>query len=302
MINLLNLTDFLSYSGIDIADINETFVQSWIDILNETIEEELGSVFELHPNFVQKYYSHNSNFMMFIDNWQPAGVVDSITVTDGGSGYSDTPTISIDGNATAKAVVVGGVITEIKIVYQGLNYTTAPIITITDSTGVNATATATISNLKVEVGSDYNATLSEIIEGQGYIIIPFKPNTPTKTYPIRTLKVGCVAGNQFLKITGTYGYAPSIPASEGLQGQLYSLLATLTYKNDSENSSGGRGETKKSKIGKVDKEYFSDSDSSKKNAYNSMSLPVKIQSEALGLIAGIKDSYTTNTSDYFSLI
>jgi FtsP/CotA-like multicopper oxidase with cupredoxin domain len=87
-------------------------------------------------------------------NWAfsplPKGPVAVVTPVDGGSGYSATPTVTIDdayGTATAPAdvtaVVTGGVITGFTINNGGAGYS-APVVTITDATGTGATADATI--------------------------------------------------------------------------------------------------------------------------------------------------------------
>ncbi len=82
---------------------------------------------------------------------QATGRVTSVTVNDGGSGY-DTATISFTGGgtspqeATAVAVIVGGVITEIRIVNPGAHYTEIPTVVITEgSTGSGASATAVVT-------------------------------------------------------------------------------------------------------------------------------------------------------------
>ncbi len=85
-------------------------------------------------------------------NWAysplPRGPVAVVTLTDGGTGYSATPVVTIDdvygtgSGATASATVAGGVITD--ITFTGGTGYSAPIVTITDATGIDATATATI--------------------------------------------------------------------------------------------------------------------------------------------------------------
>ena len=73
--------------------------------------------------------------------------VDSIQVLNSGSGYTDSPTITITGDgtgATAKATVVNGKIVSIQVVNTGSDYTAA-VVTISDSTGSGATATPTLS-------------------------------------------------------------------------------------------------------------------------------------------------------------
>jgi hypothetical protein len=75
----------------------------------------------------------------------------SITVTNGGSGYSTTnlPVITITGGggsgATAQPTVSGGKITAITITNRGAFYTSSPTITITGGSGTGAVATATIT-------------------------------------------------------------------------------------------------------------------------------------------------------------
>ncbi len=72
------------------------------------------------------------------------GAVDTITITDGGSGYTTAPVSFSFGGAVATANIVGGVITSITINNGGSGYTSAPIITI-GGDGINAAATATVS-------------------------------------------------------------------------------------------------------------------------------------------------------------
>lgn len=82
--------------------------------------------------------------------------VKSITVTNGGSGYTETPTVTFSGGggsgASATATVSGGVVTEITLnrdssgvnFYKEGTYTSPPTITITGGGGTGATATAEI--------------------------------------------------------------------------------------------------------------------------------------------------------------
>jgi hypothetical protein len=75
--------------------------------------------------------------------------ISSIAVTNPGTGYLTTPTVTITGDgvgATAEAVVVNGAIESIKITNRGINYSRA-IVTITDTgSGYGATALATIDS------------------------------------------------------------------------------------------------------------------------------------------------------------
>ncbi len=80
--------------------------------------------------------------------------VAKVIITNGGSGYSqgsstiitfsDPPAGGV--RATADATVTGGVITSIRITNSGFGYTSPPTITITSTSGVNASATAILPN------------------------------------------------------------------------------------------------------------------------------------------------------------
>lgn len=78
--------------------------------------------------------------------------IKTITVTDGGSGYTTAPTVTIGGNggATATATIADGKVTGITLdrdaitLYKVGKYTTPPTITISGGGGSGATATATI--------------------------------------------------------------------------------------------------------------------------------------------------------------
>jgi hypothetical protein len=94
------------------------------------------------------------------------GGVESITVTNPGFGYQYTPTITILGDgigATAQAVVVNGIIREIKVLTKGTGYTSA-LIKITnasgDTTGTLGAATATLEGKYGTLRTYFNDTLN----------------------------------------------------------------------------------------------------------------------------------------------
>lgn len=78
------------------------------------------------------------------------GVIDGITITDEGSGYTSAPTVSFSGGggsgATALAEVTGGVITNIIVTNVGSGYTSSPTVSFSGGGGSGATATASISS------------------------------------------------------------------------------------------------------------------------------------------------------------
>jgi len=92
---------------------------------------------------------------------EPIIEIRSISVTNGGSGYTTTPTITISGGdgsgATVQAVTLSsGVITNILLNNKGSGYTAAPTITISDpdtAGGTTATATATLSTNTLPAGT-----------------------------------------------------------------------------------------------------------------------------------------------------
>lgn len=86
------------------------------------------------------------------------GEIDSITVTDGGSGYDHTnvPTVLIHGDgvgATAHAVVdtMTGEITDIIVDTQGYGYTFAYVVIVDNNTGSGAAATVNLGHIPVSL-------------------------------------------------------------------------------------------------------------------------------------------------------
>lgn len=81
-----------------------------------------------------------------IPNTGPGGVVTSINVLTGGSGYLTAPTVTFGtGGASATAVISGGVVTNIIVTGGGSGYTATPSITLTGGSGTGATAVAVVS-------------------------------------------------------------------------------------------------------------------------------------------------------------
>ncbi len=85
-------------------------------------------------------------------------IVSSITLTNGGSGYTDAPAVTFTGGngtgATATATVENGVITDIALDTVGSGYTTVPTVNIAapPAGGTQASAIATIYTSLTEVG------------------------------------------------------------------------------------------------------------------------------------------------------
>jgi len=94
-------------------------------------------------------------------NWAfsplPLGPIASVTITVGGSGYSSGATASVSdaygtGEGAELAVqVAGGVVTSITVLNAGANYV-APVVSITDTSGQNAEAQATLNTSQLTGG------------------------------------------------------------------------------------------------------------------------------------------------------
>ena len=81
--------------------------------------------------------------------------VEKITITNGGSGYTSPPTVTIDApgtawgvQATAVATIVNGTVTEITLVSTGRGYTSTPSITITGAATASLTMKPILYSIK----------------------------------------------------------------------------------------------------------------------------------------------------------
>jgi hypothetical protein len=86
-----------------------------------------------------------------------AASVTSVTINQGGSGYTSAPTLTIDGGsptqrATATCTIVNGVINEVRVIIKGNGYVSVPSITITPALGNIPTSAAVLTvNLSTAV-------------------------------------------------------------------------------------------------------------------------------------------------------
>ena len=145
------------------------------------------------------------------------GIIDSIQVLSGGTGYSQvsTPTVTITGGggtgATAVANVLGGRVTSISITNPGSGYTSEPTVTISGGVVGNAGATA-IAKLGVLItasGSGYTSAptvsftggggsgasgLATIVGGRVTRVVVTDPGSGYSTLPTVSFTPGFTAG------------------------------------------------------------------------------------------------------------
>jgi len=103
------------------------------------------------------YYADGASNLFFTDGtsyYRQGTSVLAITVTNDGTEYTSTPTVTISApsltygtTATAVATVVSNKVSSITVTNAGSGYTSAPTVTITGGGGSSATATASVSAL-----------------------------------------------------------------------------------------------------------------------------------------------------------
>jgi hypothetical protein len=152
-----------------------------------------------------------------------AGTVSPIIdITDGGSGYSANPSITVasgsGSGATFYATVIGGVITAIVPTNPGTGYvatdTQLQNLTVTDATGTGATATIELMPFGVQ-GTCITAYSGRVWIGNGVNLIFSAPEspvdfsttdgggvTPSNDSTLRVSYIGLVSTNGFLYLVG----------------------------------------------------------------------------------------------------
>ena len=102
-------------------------------------------------------------------DWDSATDVASVTITDGGSGYTTAPTVTFSAptsgtTATGTATInTAGTVTGVTITDGGSGYTTAPTVTFSAPTsGTTATGTAVLGNALDTLAGDYASNTSKL--------------------------------------------------------------------------------------------------------------------------------------------
>jgi hypothetical protein len=211
----------------------------------ESLYECTNYVSERRGNQVVSFDLHVGASVSGFELYTKTAAVASLSVTNGGSGYSSAPTVAIAAHGTDDAVtgvtgaqatvtatvsaISGGAVTGVTVTDGGNSYTIAP--TVSFSGGGGAAATANIVDEAVDSISVTNG-------GSGYTSAPSVTLTSlahfgdeaTATAAVSSLSGGAVTG--FTSLSGGAGYtsAPSVSFSGGggSSAAASATLATLT--------------------------------------------------------------------------
>ena len=157
-----------------------------------------------------------------------------IFITNGGSGYTSAPTVTVSGNGTATASISGGKVTAITITSVGSGYTNHPSVTITAPSGSGSIAAATA---RITSGSVTSLSIGD--DGSGYTNGTSATDIDTVTVP--TVTGGVTASFELVvsdgKITGVniinagsgYISAPTITLKNGSNGVINTVITDVLY-------------------------------------------------------------------------
>lgn len=278
--------------GIDECDVNSSYVSVLIDRINRQVSNELSEVF----NFSEKteiFNRFHSDRVVAIGNWQNGGVINSVTITSGGTGYMVAPSISLsDGNGVLECEISSGSVSKINIINQGSGYTVAPSITISG----NATATCTVStDLDVKLGFKGDGILSDLVEGDDYRFI-YNNYINTSLDPNSIIGIELyfelLSRRNYIQVTGTKGYSGYVPDELMLDIRLYNLIKDYILSSENDVASGGRGQIKSTSIDGVRTDFVTE---------NKMSTQ-DLMTEIGGVIKKAKDEYMLNLNMLPSII
>lgn len=125
--------------------------------------------------------------------------VNSITVTNGGSGYTTPPSVVFSGGggsgAIATAVVQEGVVTQIIVNSEGLGYISAPTVSLVSPAGTNITSASAVANMiltKSVQGADSELGFKlsyRNFNSIGDIVFDINMQTDTFAYTVESLPV-----------------------------------------------------------------------------------------------------------------
>lgn len=187
-IGTMRLTGANSYTGT--TNINAGTVQAGSDralgwgnaIGNASVNGTTvaaGAALDISGVTVNEQVTLNNGGLLTNTNLTTTGTLSNgiagVRVVDAGSGYTAAPTIGFTGGggtgATATAAIASNALSTITTTAAGTGYTSAPTVTVT-GTGINATASAAISQLAVlgagnQIGGAGNLSIPAVMIGGG---------------------------------------------------------------------------------------------------------------------------------------
>jgi alpha-tubulin suppressor-like RCC1 family protein len=157
-----------SLGSISTSPIRQNPYKTLYDVLFDDLRGQETSNYTVTAeisNFVDN--NNNSNVISLGSNPDAApaildpGIISSIQVTNGGTGYTSAPTVAFAGGggsgATATASVTGGIVTKIDVKSYGTGYTSSPtVVLVPTNGGSGASATANI----IAIGDNLNPATS----------------------------------------------------------------------------------------------------------------------------------------------
>lgn len=127
----------------------ETPAESTLTIQADPKNATHNRLYELHKDKTMLKWAVGWSDGKTAPTFAAPSTVQSIAVTNGGSGYTTAPTVAFTGGggtgAAATATVADGVVTGITITNPGSGYTSAPSVTFSGGSGTGAAATAVIA-------------------------------------------------------------------------------------------------------------------------------------------------------------
>ncbi|HMJ68188.1 MAG TPA: hypothetical protein VK508_04810 [Cyclobacteriaceae bacterium] len=146
----------------------------------------------------------------------PAGTVENVTVTEGGSNWTGTPTIALTGGggtgALATATITNGVLTGITVTNKGTGYTSQPTVEIHSGSG----AAGAVGGLNT------NGTVTGVVltnTGSGYTVAPTVTFSGGGTPTTPAAATANISGGRVTSITVTNpGAGYTSPPTASLTG------------------------------------------------------------------------------------
>ena len=144
--------------------------------------------------------------------------VNSVTVNNGGTGYTSAPTVALTGGggtgATATATIASGVVTSVTITNAGTGYTSAPTVAFSGGGGSGAAGTAVLVGTSV-------AQVSVTNGGSGYTTAPtvqLNGGGGSGATAYATVSAGAVLSVTITNSGSGYTSAPSVAFVGGQSG------------------------------------------------------------------------------------